>query len=160
MLEQRRSVTGVRPRGVGFREGVLLAGDGGKFPSAPGAVVRGAEGAVAHAELVANVVPAAAGRGGGEVELVAGAFDVVVGDGGEGAVEAWAGVQGDGLSGGDFQAGAGVTGRRGGKVSGGEFDFVADFGGAGVVDGDEGVGGAPGGRDADVGGGDCEEDCC
>ena len=83
-----------------------------------------------------------------------GALDAAVGvNGGDGAVEAGAGVKGDGLAGWHADAGAGVASCACGEGAGGELDFVADVGGAGVIDVDERVGGRPGAGDADVGGG-------
>lgn len=101
--EQGRLVGRVRPGGVRFGEGVGLAGHG-RLAVAELAVVRGAERAVAHAELVVGVVPGGAGRG-GEVDLVPGAPGAA-GPGGQGAVEAGVQVDGGGLAGVDGDAGA------------------------------------------------------
>ena len=75
----------------------------------------------------------------------------VVGDGGDGAIEAGARVERDGLASWNFDAGTGVAGCGCGERSGCELDLVADVGWAGVVDVDESVGGRPGARDAKVG---------
>ena len=103
-------------------------------------MVGGAEGAVAHAELVVGVVPRRSGRG-GEVDLVPRAPDAG-GPGGQGAVEG--GVEGDagGLARFHRDAGAEPAGGGPGEGPARHFGHVADVFGGGVGEGD----GAGGGR--------------
>lgn len=112
VAQQLPAVRRAQPGGVGFREGVLLAGQRGPaVGEAP--VVEGPEGCGRETHLHARVVEGAAegdgavwgegggGAAGGHVELEARAEDAV-GDGGEGAVEVGGGVEGGGGAGGDF----------------------------------------------------------
>ena len=137
--EQGGPVRRLGPRGVGFGEGVGLAGRGGVAVGEP-AVVGRSEGAVAHAELVVGVVPRRSRRG-GEVDLVPRAPDAV-GPGGQGAVEG--GVEGDGGGLARFHRDAGAESAGGGPGEGSarHFRHVAYVFGGGVGEG----GGAGGGR--------------
>lgn len=135
--EQGGLVGRVGPGGVGFGQGVGLAGEGGPAVGEL-AVVDGADGAVAHAELVVGVVPGGA-RGGGEVDLVAGTSGGA-GPGGQGTVEVGVEVDGGVLAGVDGDAVAESADGGLGEGAARDFDHVADVLRAGVLEGD-GAGG-------------------
>ena len=144
--EQGSLVLRMRPRGVGFSQRIRLARHG-RLPVAQFPIVERANGAVAHAQLIIGVVPRRSGRGGGEVDFVPCApFHILVGGcpGGQGAVEA--GVEGDvrllACGDGDAAGAAGAAGGGCGDASAGALDGVADWVGAGVLEGDGGGGGS------------------
>ena len=113
----------MRPCGVGFGESVLLTAEG-IFVAGAWTMVGGAEGAVAHAELVIDVVPSRA-CGGCKIDLVPGPLNVVD-YGCECTVETGACVKRADLPGFHNEAGAGVAGCACGELPASEFDFVAD----------------------------------